>query len=513
LHTARTLELIVRIALAVLLSLSLAGAEEWPFGKGRSLFAQLDLYNLGILGAKASDAARELPANEPPRSGRRSVELGPAGDDEGPDALRVELLHPGGAAAQAGLVKGDVIIGVGAARFSKGSLETLAKALLKAEAGKGEVTLLVRREGKTRKLKVAVPVAGKELSKPTQGKGRRILVDRALRWLADRQEQDGGFAQTLSGTNGAVVQTALAGLAWLGAGSDLEQGPYRENLRRAADFVTGSAAQLGGELGQAARQPGGPSWNQSNWGYAHAAIFLGELHLRTPERGLLEGLTSCAQRLQETQEDSGGWAHGPGGPNALGYLELNIVTGLALSGLGVAHRNGLEVPDAVVKKAEAFLKASSGGGGVGYSDRPGQKGQGNIGRTAGCWLGYVSLGRSRSKFAKSMGAWVKRNAGNVLGGHASLMQHILLAGVAAQAQGGAARRDFWKACRRDLILAHAPDGSFQPRPWHETISGGSNSDVTFGEVWTTAAWTVVLVAEASRDGMRGFPAWCGKQPG
>jgi len=37
---------------------------------------------------------------------------------------------------------------------------------------------------------------------------------------------------------------------------------------------------------------------------------------------------------------------------------------------------------------------------------------------------------------------------------------------------------------------------------------GSNSDVTFGEVWTTAAWTVVLVSEADpKEGTVGFPAW------
>jgi hypothetical protein len=37
----------------------------------------------------------------------------------------------------------------------------------------------------------------------------------------------------------------------------------------------------------------------------------------------------------------------------------------------------------------------------------------------------------------------------------------------------------------------------------------SNSDVTFGEVWTTAAWTIVLVSEPSKDGKHGFPAWFG----
>jgi hypothetical protein len=34
--------------------------------------------------------------------------------------------------------------------------------------------------------------------------------------------------------------------------------------------------------------------------------------------------------------------------------------------------------------------------------------------------------------------------------------------------------------------------------------------VSFGEAWTTAAWTVVLVAEPSPEGAVGFPAWSGR---
>ena len=59
-------------------------------------------------------------------------------------------------------------------------------------------------------------------------------------------------------------------------------------------------------------------------------------------------------------------------------------------------------------------------------------------------------------------------------------------------------------------LARAPDGSFQPRPWHETLSIGSNSDVSFGEIWTTSAWTIVLACKPVRNGRPGLPALLGK---
>ena len=40
---------------------------------------------------------------------------------------------------------------------------------------------------------------------------------------------------------------------------------------------------------------------------------------------------------------------------------------------------------------------------------------------------------------------------DVLGGHASLMQHVLLAGVAAHALGGRTAKGWWEALETDLI--------------------------------------------------------------
>ena len=108
-----------------------------------------------------------------------------------------------------------------------------------------------------------------------------------------------------------------------------------------------------------------------------------------------------------------------------------------------------------------------------------------------------------------MKKWVARGAHRVFGGHASLMQHILLGGVGAHAVGGKAGAAYWGVVERDLPLARAPDGSLQPRPWHETLSIGSNADVGFGQVWTTAAWAIVLGCEPEKGGRPGLPYWLG----
>lgn len=504
---------LVLTAVWIVIAVSARG-DEWPFGSAAktSAFRGHDLYNLGLFGAKARDPRVPLKGDAPVPEGVQSFQIDKSGGDDGPDELIVEILFPGGPAEKAGIEVGDRIVGIAGRKFKDGSLGPIAEAIVKAEAGDGKVALSVQRENAgSRKVTIELPTSGRQAQKPTEGPGRQALLDGALKWLAEHQEQDGGFRETLSGSNGAVVQASLAGLAWLSGGSDLDAGPYRENVTKALEFVRTTLPTIESAVPSAA---GGPSWNQSNWGYAHAALFLGELAHRTNDQKVRELLVECGRTLAERQEASGGWSHGPGGKNALGYLELNIVSGLALWGIGLARQVGYEVPDKVLENAEEYLKrSSSGDGGIGYSHENGKSGQGNIGRSAAAWLGYVNLGLGKNAWGKKMSGFVKKNAGDLLGGHASLMQHILLGGVAAHAQGGEAAKKYWAMAQRDLILARSPDGSFQPRPWHETLGMGSNTDVTFGEVWTTAAWAIVLGCEPEQDGRPGLPALLGQYAG
>lgn len=477
-------------------------ADTWPFG-ATAAFEKRDLYNLGPLGAKASDAIE----GEPERAGTggRTVRTDPGaeGPDDGPTQLKIEILYPGGPAASAGLQVGDIVVGAARKSFDKGAFAPLAGGIVKAmaKAEGGTLELRVVRGGKSMKVDVALPAMGKEFKKPTSEKARVPALMRSLDWLADRQEESGGFPETLGGSTGAVVATSVAGLAWLAGGSSLDSGPHAAHLAKARSFVVQNVGKRG------PRPDSDANWNQENWAWVHAGIFLGELHGRSPSAELLAELETIKAGILRGVEESGGFGHGPGGPNALGYVELNIVTGLALSGLGMCQRAGCEIDEGALEKITAYIEASSGGGGVGYSTREGQVGQGNIGRSAITWLGYRNLGLGKSKMAKAMGAYVKRNVQGYMDGHASLMQHVLFAGVAAQALGGKAEKAYWSAIERDMVLAMGPDGSFQPRPWSESLSMASNSDVSFGDVWTTACWAIVLGCKPDKKGTRGLGLW------
>lgn len=483
-------------------------SEHWPFGvdeaPGSIGSDRLDLFNLGPLGAKCWDADQPAPVADK-STGRQSFEgHGETGGDHGPKRLVVYALFGKGPAQQAGIKLGDGITGVGGQPFASGCFTPLADAIRAAEAADGKLLLDVLRDGADMVVTVKLKKLGAMATTPEQGKLLASLHDDALAWLADRQV-GGGYPETLGGTNGAVVQTCLAGLAWISGGSSLKKGKHKTNLQSAVAFV-----QRGLSEGDPMKGRTEANWDQTTWGFAHAAIFFGELCLAAKDKALQKELQSIVDTLSQRQEVSGGYGHGPGGKNALGYIELNILAAYVLSGLGTAQRAGCEVDAAIVDKLLGYAQESAGDdGGVGYATGPGQKGMGNIGRTAGAWLGARGLGRGDDAFVVRMRDYVTQHIAEVMGGHASLQQHMLLAGVAAAALGAEAQAAYWEGgLRRDLTLARAPDGSLQPRPWHESLSMNSNTDVAMGEVWTTASWAIVLGAH--RDDRKGcLPGWCG----
>ena len=514
----RSLAAPLLLATSLVAPLSAQQDENWPFGlsaNAGALAKKRDLFNLGLLGVKAWDAALPEPAATM-TSGRRSVASERFdGKDDGPERLVVKALLGGGPGQQAGLKVGDVIAGVGKKKFAKagGSFEPLADALLAAESKKGSLVLLVERDGKAVKVTCTIPTSGAGAKKPTTGAQERKIVDEACAFLAKQQQGDGGFRATLGGINGQVVNTCLAGLAWLAGGSTLDGGANQENLQKARDYVMGALGKPDG-FGKAGA--GDANWDQTNWRYAYAGIFLGELAQQSKDEALHQVVQEIATTLCARQEASGGFAHGPGGPNALGYLELNIVGGFVLSALGQCKRAGATFDEKVVERLVDYLEKSGGGsGGVAYSTKDGQIGQPNVGRTAVAWLGLVGMGQGGKPFAKKMKKWLSGHVQDVMGGHASLMQHIMLAGVAANALGSKAQKAYWKAMTRDLTLCRCPDGSIQMRPWHESLNMQSNSDVTMGQIWSTASWAIVLAADGFKDRKKGvvggLPGWCGRK--
>mgnify|MGYP003343726332 CR=1 FL=1 len=163
-----------------------------------------------------------------------------------------------------------------------------------------------------------------------------------------------------------------SGLAWLGG----NKAKYKGNLDSAAAFVQRTL----GASNPLAAAGGDANWDQSTWGYAHAALFLGELHLANGGKKPSAELQKIADTLCVRQELTGGYGHGPGGKNALGYIELNILAAYVACGLSVLQQGGCKVDGAVLDKLFGYTEQSaSSDGGVGYATGEGQKGH-EIGR-------------------------------------------------------------------------------------------------------------------------------------
>lgn len=246
--------------------------------------------------------------------------IGLAGQLDGA-SLQVRSLVDGGPAEKAGIKTGDRITGVEGQPFAAtpGPVVAIVLACEAAEArGKKEaqVTLTVN----DKEVKVVFAALGKHSATcPRKCKKCERLVRSGVDFLVSKQRSDGCFPTELGGKTGKVVVTSLSGLALMAAA-----GP-ESSIARAADFVLARCGvadredeRLGGGLG-------GGNWNQENWELGYGCLFLAEYARRTKRSDVKDRLFEVAKKLEANQEASGGWAHGPGGPNALGYLELEIV--------------------------------------------------------------------------------------------------------------------------------------------------------------------------------------------
>ncbi len=445
-----------------------------------------DWYNLGPLGGKAT------------------LESNPGGGSK--SGLAVKAITEGGPAAKGGLSVGDVIIGAPKA-FVSDPYHELGAAIEAAEEAKKDkdaiVELAVMRGGRQQTIKIGVTAYGADAKKFPGGKMRDAIVADALKYLIKEQQGDGGWECHLSGENGRVVMTSLCGMALLAAGHTAAKGEYKANVKRAADFVVANIGKES-ELGRMAG--GGANWNQTNWGLGYGGMFLAEVLMASPLQNVKDKLPWVRDQIQANMEESGGFAHGPGGPNALNYLELEIVSNYCVAALGGAQANGLEIDKRKLEKALDYIQKCGGGkGGVGYSTRQGQVGWGDPGRTGGAIMAFGACGRDDHAYYKPMSAWLQGNLRDIIEGHVSPTMHHLSAAAACWREGKKAWEAYWEAQRNECTMLRSPDGTFTGRPTKESAQMGRNNDLDMGTVWNTAHWTIILCLEKDN-----LPVWFGK---
>lgn len=412
--------------------------------------------------------------------------------------IEVKEVLSKGLAEKSGLQVGDIILKAGGKKLSGKTdddvINLFCALVEKAEAKKGgnkfgkiPVLIMDKKDQKKRKLDLKVRLyAPHAKSDPKKCKKTSEILSDGLKFLASRQT-DSGNQQAVSNENHAVATASLCGLAWIGSGKK----KYAKNITKAAEFVMENAGKSRARGLGSASSKGGANWNQSNWSLSYSAIFLSEYFAQKKRISVKKRLQEIVNKLIENQEASGGWAHGPGGPNALDYLELEIMSNLALGGIGMAERVGIQVDNAKVVKAYQYVKACTSGGGVAYSPRPGQAGAGDPGRTAGALWALKQVGKGKG-LQGSMTKYYTRQLGELYEGHASPTMHILNGALASAQLGKSAYSKYWKTWRPFIMASRTMDGAFGCRPNHESLQMKHHPDRTWGPSFVTAHYVLAM---------------------
>jgi hypothetical protein len=174
-------------------------------------------------------------------------------------------------------------------------------------------------------------------------------VEKALRYLATNQAEDGTYTDSYGRSVGVV---SLVGMSFLSAGYLPEYGDYAENIERCLEYVLASQRSNGlldkGDSGHGLM-------------YAHniATLFLSEVSgMVDPEMQeridpVLAKATKLlleAQAVPKNESHEGGWRYKPDSRDS----DLSC-SGWALMALRSAKLNGAQVPDSAIEKAVAYV--------------------------------------------------------------------------------------------------------------------------------------------------------------
>jgi len=248
------------------------------------------------------------------------------------------------------------------------------------------------------------------LAAPTRARGEEVpkeyreTIKKGLEYLKTTQHKDGRWEG--AGGGYSISMTGVAGLALLAEGSTLREGKYRDNIKRAADYLM-SRCQPNGLIGI----PGSPTeGGRYMYGHGFALTFLaccvGEEENATKRAKLVQVLERACKYSYEAQTNRGGWGYvsAKDGSN----FDEGSVTITQIQGLRAARNAGIIVPNECIKNAQKYLAASTNSqGGVTYSLAYGGGGGGGDGRpslTAAAVCCGFSFGDYQSDIVKR---WIR----------------------------------------------------------------------------------------------------------
>ena len=173
----------------------------------------------------------------------------------------------------------------------------------------------------------------------------RQAIDRALAYLASRQNEDGSLGVGAYRRNVAV--SGLTGMAFLANGSTPGRGRYGQHVSRCVQFVL-SHAQESGFINAGAMNTHGPMY-----GHGFATLLLAEVYGMSPDLQIRKVLSKAVKLIISIQNEDGGWRYQPQRRDA--DISVTICQVMALR---AARNAGLYVPNEVIDRCTDYVKRS-----------------------------------------------------------------------------------------------------------------------------------------------------------
>jgi hypothetical protein len=264
-------------------------------------------------------------------------------------------------------------------------------------------------------------------------------------------------------------------MAFLMEGSTIRDGKYKDNIRRACDYLM-QRSSPNGMLGNP-NIPG--EAGRYTYGHGFSLLFLsciyGEEEEGDRRKKLEDILTRAAKFSRDAQTNRGGWGYVSAREG--GGFDEGSTTVTQVQALRAARNAGIAVPPEAIKDAIKYLKdATSADGGVIYSLGGGGGGQGRPALTAAAICCGFSTGDYNSDLVKK---WFKfsqshlQTIGNGRMGHDEYTHYYFAQSVYMLGEDGweklfpstpEADRITWKKYRKstfdNLVRAQQADGSW-----------------------------------------------------
>ncbi|MFK7849728.1 MAG: DUF6288 domain-containing protein [Akkermansiaceae bacterium] len=423
-------------------------------------------------------------------TGMRGWIYGAEGHTRGSLEIQVKSIEAG-SPAEGPMKRHDIIIGAAippntpahqwnsapkVRKFDADARMEMARAITWAEsdAGKGELHLLVARDGKEGQVTLRLPVLGAYAkTAPFDCPKTSKIVDQAIGFLAESTPAE-GYSSGVGRPMAAALLLAS------------EQAEYLDHVRRSACRMS-----LNHEVSEAGHE---------TWRWGNNNLFLCEYYLATGDKRVLPTIQEYSERLVAGQSNPGTWGHKIV-ENFIppGYGVINSTGIVCFLSLVLADECGVEFDRQGIVNSVNFYGSYVGRGGIPYGDHAPTVDPTSNGKNGGAAVAFHLLGAERAtNWFGGMAA-----SANLLyfeNGHSGNYFNQTWTPLGVSVTGKKNYVNFWERFNSYRDLARRKDGSFMTQPWPHKREGdlGAGNYVRKGPIWSTGGFALSYLAGSER---------------